>query len=106
MGDCVMIHRRSFLFGIGSALAAPAIVRASSLMPVKALRSVHYYAQNPVSFVGDYPTITLWSCAGGMDRDREESLLATLKDINHSLRMPIDMSVFIDTSPITIGIPR
>lgn len=29
--------RRSFLTGLGSLLAAPAIVKASSLMPVKAL---------------------------------------------------------------------
>lgn len=32
-----MIHRRSFLSGMFSALAAPAIVRAGSLMPVKSL---------------------------------------------------------------------
>jgi hypothetical protein len=32
-----MIQRRRFFLGIVSALAAPAIVRASSLMPVKAL---------------------------------------------------------------------
>ena len=32
-----MIHRRTFLQGMFSALAAPAIVRAASLMPVKAL---------------------------------------------------------------------
>ena len=29
------IHRRGLLLGIGSCLAAPAIVRASSIMPVK-----------------------------------------------------------------------
>lgn len=31
------MNRRGFLFGIGSLLAAPAIVRAGSLMPVKTL---------------------------------------------------------------------
>lgn len=33
-----MIHRRKFLTGLASLIAAPAVVRASSLMPVKALR--------------------------------------------------------------------
>ena len=34
-----MIHtRRKFLIGLGSLLAAPAIVHAGNLMPVKALR--------------------------------------------------------------------
>lgn len=32
-----MIHRRKFLTGLASLIAAPAVVRASSLMPVKAL---------------------------------------------------------------------
>ena len=32
-----MIARRSFLFGLGALLAAPAIVRAESLMPVRAI---------------------------------------------------------------------
>lgn len=31
-----MIHRRGLLLGLASALAAPAIVRAASLMPVSA----------------------------------------------------------------------
>jgi hypothetical protein len=30
-----MMHRRSFLLGLGALMAAPAIVKASSLMPVK-----------------------------------------------------------------------
>lgn len=32
----IILPRRRFLAGLGSALAAPAIVRASSLMPVRA----------------------------------------------------------------------
>lgn len=32
------MNRRSFLLGLSSTLAAPAIVRAASLMPVKAIR--------------------------------------------------------------------
>jgi len=32
-----MLHRRGLLLGLASALAAPAIVRASSLMPVRAI---------------------------------------------------------------------
>jgi hypothetical protein len=36
----MQIARRSFLFGLGASLvAAPAIVRAASLMPVKALEA-------------------------------------------------------------------
>ena len=34
----MLLARRSFLTGLASALAAPAIVKASSLMPVKALK--------------------------------------------------------------------
>lgn len=36
----IEIGRRSVLRGLGALLCAPAIVRASSLMPVKALRPV------------------------------------------------------------------
>jgi hypothetical protein len=32
-----MLARRSFLLGLGSVLAAPAIVRAANIMPVKAM---------------------------------------------------------------------
>ncbi len=35
----MILARRSFLTGLASALAAPAIVKASSLMPVKAIRA-------------------------------------------------------------------
>jgi hypothetical protein len=43
-----VLARRSFLTGLASALAAPAIVRAASLMPVK----------TPLQFVGFVPS---WS---------------------------------------------
>ncbi len=33
----MLIHRRNFLIGLASLLAAPAIVRAESIMPVRAL---------------------------------------------------------------------
>jgi hypothetical protein len=33
----MILARRGFLFGLGAMLAAPAIVRASSLMPVRAI---------------------------------------------------------------------
>ena len=36
----MIIRRRSFLAGLGSMLAAPAIVHAGNLMPVKALPKV------------------------------------------------------------------
>jgi hypothetical protein len=41
--------RRGFLVGLGAVIAAPAIVRASSLMPVKAPRKliiIHNYMEN------------------------------------------------------------
>jgi hypothetical protein len=41
-----MIGRRGFLVGLGSLLAAPAIVRAASLMPVKAPKPVLLYGGN------------------------------------------------------------
>lgn len=37
-----MIARRQLLFGLASLVAAPAVVRASSLMPVKALPSFYF----------------------------------------------------------------
>lgn len=36
----MILPRRSFLAGLGSLLAAPAIVRAESLMPVKAIEVI------------------------------------------------------------------
>lgn len=38
----MITSRRSFIAGIAAAFAAPAIVKASSLMPVKALEKVRY----------------------------------------------------------------
>jgi hypothetical protein len=35
-----MMQRRAFLTGIGAVIASPAIVRASSLMPVKVWRDI------------------------------------------------------------------
>jgi hypothetical protein len=35
----IVSSRRGFLFGLGAALAAPAIVKAANLMPVRAYRS-------------------------------------------------------------------
>jgi hypothetical protein len=42
-----MLARRSFLIGLGSAFAAPAIVRAASLMPVKAIADLDVYGRSP-----------------------------------------------------------
>lgn len=42
-----MIARRSFLAGLGSLLAAPAIVRVASIMPVKALQAYPAYGRSP-----------------------------------------------------------
>lgn len=49
--------RRSFLLGLSSILAAPAIVRASSLMPVKPAAGYFAIEEMPTNHV-------LWSGAG------------------------------------------
>lgn len=55
------LARRSFLIGLAAAVAAPAIVRASALMPIKVMRielSTRYFA------VGDIVTfegVEAWS---------------------------------------------
>ena len=41
----MITRRRSFLIGLGAAIAAPAIVRAANIMPVRALRPP---LQNPL----------------------------------------------------------
>lgn len=46
-----MLARRSFLTGLVSALAAPAIVRAGSLMPVKAIVPVSARALEDIAFL-------------------------------------------------------
>ncbi len=38
-----MLHRRSFIGSLGLLIAAPAIVRAASLMPVKAMTGNFYW---------------------------------------------------------------
>ena len=42
-----LIKRRSFLLGLSSLIAAPAIVRAASIMPVKALKVFDIQAKCP-----------------------------------------------------------
>lgn len=63
-----MIHRRSFLTGLATSLiAAPAIVRAASIMPVRATRPIEsyldeQYARSP--FVEHLlPPMRLWSAS-------------------------------------------
>jgi hypothetical protein len=47
-----MIHRRSFLTGLAATLAAPAIVRAASLMPV---RGIVMDVQQPIAHLNGVP---------------------------------------------------
>jgi len=52
----LIIQRRNFLIGLASSLAAPAIVRASSLMPVKALKfDPHLVVQRVIDYYINYP---------------------------------------------------
>lgn len=48
-----MISRRGLLVGLGSLLAAPAIVRASSLMPVRAIVPVVTVPVEPFTHTAD-----------------------------------------------------
>ena len=43
-----LIHRRGLLGGLGALFAAPAIVRASSLMPVKAIDDMPLWGKSPM----------------------------------------------------------
>lgn len=51
------MNRRSLITGLGAILAAPAIVRASSLMPVKAWKDEVRYKCTERFLVGQYGTV-------------------------------------------------
>jgi hypothetical protein len=55
-----MILRRSFLLGIGATMAAPAIVRASSLMPVRSVGSL-------IETISAYPGPEMMYCPWRVD---------------------------------------
>lgn len=58
----MILHRRSLLTGFVSFLAAPAVVRAASIMPVKALRlEAVPYEDGPFEFSGFYSLIPVGS---------------------------------------------
>jgi hypothetical protein len=48
-----LVHRRSFLVGLGSLMAAPAIVHASNLMPVKSFKMGWEYVIEGVNQFGE-----------------------------------------------------
>lgn len=54
----VILHRRTFLTGLASIIAAPAIVRASSLMPVKSFYRWQEFELGPMSVL-----VTPWQYA-------------------------------------------
>lgn len=62
------MNRRGFLLGLGAALAAPAIVRAGSLMPVRALSP-------------KFEAYTSWF-EWRPDEEREWSIIQRLSDIS------------------------
>jgi len=53
----IQTSRRSLITGLVSFLAAPAVVRAASLMPVKALDEITFQGV-PLTFDGGYPVLT------------------------------------------------
>ncbi len=61
-----MINRRSLITGLISLIAAPAIVRAGSLMPVKAMRPMTVQWMDSVSFADwqvtvDHGIASMWT---------------------------------------------
>jgi hypothetical protein len=61
-----LIHRRGLLIGLGALFAAPAIVRASSLMPVKAIE-MPLWGESPMmeatrllQELGTFGNATIW----------------------------------------------
>ena len=54
----IQTSRRSLITGLVSFLAAPAVVRAASLMPVKALLKPLTFQGVPIFFDGGFPKYT------------------------------------------------
>lgn len=46
----IMLERRSFILGVASLITAPAIVRATSLMPVKSMVSGPLWLTPPIQW--------------------------------------------------------
>lgn len=74
-----MIHRRSFLAGLFSVLAAPAIVRASSIMPVSAPAVIDPWVDFQSWPLGQTPP---FPCVSGHD------LLSRAQKLCSSLSVP------------------
>ena len=64
----LILERRGFLAGIAAAFAAPAIVRAENLMPVKTM--AEFRGWSPVPFVWDSHNNIFWMYDGKLWRSK------------------------------------
>jgi hypothetical protein len=90
----MIIKRRSFLTGLASALAAPAIVRASSLMPVRGI-----IVPWRVPLVGG---TTLYVEMIGNDSNDGLSPLSAFRTLQRAYECVGDLN--LDGAPITIEV--
>lgn len=83
-----MINRRGLITGLISFVAAPAIVRAGSLMPIKALKLTDYNTMtiHCVDFRVDFCSGSLkleigdWITMTGFDRQNEEFIITAISE--------------------------
>ena len=83
----MLLARRSFLTGLASALAAPAIVKAASLMPVKALKP---------------DTWSLRDYGGGFEIDDLQMyglLVRRIDEVGNIMRVNLERCLFADYAP-------
>ena len=72
----MILSRRGLITGLASLVAAPAIVRASSLMPVKV------WGDELPSFVGRFHGVDLWPGALNFVPDDEVRLVVTADQLD------------------------
>jgi hypothetical protein len=77
------MDRRKFLFGLGSAVAAPAVVRIANVMPVKSL--IDFSADNLLALASEHYVYGYTEIAMGYSITREvinDDLTAAMYDTN------------------------
>lgn len=84
-----MTTRRGFLLGIGAVLAAPAIVRASSLMPIK---SYLYEADAPFVII-DYELVEMYGVSD------DSVIISYSRAVERKIAKAFDISVGVLRNP-------
>jgi len=85
------MDRRKFLFGLGSAVAAPAVVRITNVMPVKSL--IDFNIDNLLVLASEHYVYGYTQIAMGYSITREvinDDLFATMFDKNEVYATMID----------------